>query len=169
MWKRKIFFCFQTFKHFYNIIYERFYSCKSFWQSANFFSLECNTAAHLTHLKSWRTSERQFQQNSIYFNTLWSTHFQQNISFFLSFFWNKLWLQSNKCMQFDERMSRSALGYSNEADLVEIRGFSCLQISWFFFPEAFLCSAFLLFSRTICGQFSSQQAVADRQTDPARK
>lgn len=35
----------------------------------------------------------------------------------------------------------------------------------FFFSEAFLCSAVLLFSRIICGQLSSREAVAGRQMD----
>lgn len=80
------------------------------------------------------------------------------------FLLTKLCLQSDKCMQIDEKMSR-ALGRSDEADFVEIRDFHVCKSVDFFFSEAFLCSAFLLFSRIICGQLSSQEAVADRQTD----
>lgn len=69
-------------------------------------------------------------------------------------------------MQIDEKMSRALAG-SDKADFLEIRGFHVSrsveihQIS----SEAFLCSAFLLFSRKSCGQHSSLEAATDRRMD----
>lgn len=96
-----------------------------------------------------------------------------NRTFFIYlFFFNKLWLQSDKCMKFDEKMSRSALGYSKEADLVEIRDFSCLQISCFFFSSSFSLHSLpsVLQNNLWSAQFSSSsRRQTDGQTDSARK